>query len=453
MRRAVALVALGALLVCRPPLRADPGSESLRTHASVARPSAETGASARLRPARPDPILAWLRYKAVRIDSLDEGSPPDDLMPISPWIDDAAIVALGDGTHGTREYYLVKQRIIEFLASSRGSCTVAFEGPWNEFLRIDDYIQGGPGDPDALLRIPGYFFWEYEEMRELLEWARAFNAVRAPAERIELLGLDVYGSVESRDEVLSFLAMVDPAARETAQKEYGCVGELLGGSACAPSLDSVRRNLEEKREQYVASAGLKLYLRALQSARVIEQARDVTQATSFQANQATRDAMMAENARWIQDAWLGGKELVVWAHNEHVGKSPWKLFGQDGEVDVESMGLHLKSTFGTSYFAIGTSMSEGSFIAYNASSSNPVAMQPVTPDNYELLFVRSGHPIQAIPLFGSDVPDWIKGPRRLRFGTASYWPSEFNNPWISLPEKFDAIIHFDHTTPATPLPK
>ena len=109
----------------------------------------------RTHPVRPDAVGSWLRYKGVQVTTTEPGGSTTEFLRISPWIADADIVGLGDGTHGTHEYYTVKQRLIEYLAGADGFRTVAFEGPWSDFNAINDYIQGGEGNVRTLLDLEG----------------------------------------------------------------------------------------------------------------------------------------------------------------------------------------------------------------------------------------------------------------------------------------------------------
>jgi len=406
------------------------------------------GESSRRHPIHHDPVRVWLHENAVHIKSVDSEGSITDLLPIAPWLGGADIIALGDGTHGTHEYYTIKRRLIQFMAETGIARTVVFEGPWPEFLRINDYVQGGEGNARELVKTEAFPFWETEEIVELVEWTREFNASRAPDERIELLGGDVV-TLDSRsaaDEVISFLQKVDPVAASAATSSYQCVPDQIKSDSCGLSATGVRSVLEQNAIDYQAASSRSAYLRALHSAQVVESSHvffAVSPAEGEWERDRVRDEILAQYMSWFSEVWTGEERVVVWAHNEHIGGLPavgeWK-----------SMGQHLKEAFGDRYFTIGTCMLNGSLRRY-ALESSVVAMQPPLDTNYELLFKRAGWEIMAIPLFLPNLPSWLIGPAHLRFGSAGYDPSvkEFHNPEYSLPDKFDAIIYVRSTTPTS----
>src|SRR5262249_1347303 len=64
--------------------------------------------------------LEWLRKNAIvfKTDRAESGF--DDLRPLKAVIGSAHIVGLGEGTHGTAEFFRMKHRLVEFLASEMG---------------------------------------------------------------------------------------------------------------------------------------------------------------------------------------------------------------------------------------------------------------------------------------------------------------------------------------------
>jgi erythromycin esterase-like protein len=124
-------------------------------------------------------------------------------------VGDAHVVALGEGTVGTREFVQLKQRIVEYLASEMGFTTLAIQANMPEVRRLNDYVMTGRGDPRAL--ISGLKFWPLntEEMLEFVEWMHHFEA--SGRGRLQIVGFDMIKADVPVEIVRSFLEKRDPA--------------------------------------------------------------------------------------------------------------------------------------------------------------------------------------------------------------------------------------------------
>src|SRR5574341_699175 len=60
-------------------------------------------------------IVAWLKQNAVPFNTSKAGSGFNDLMPLKQIVGNARIVALGEATHGTKQFFEMKHRLLEFL--------------------------------------------------------------------------------------------------------------------------------------------------------------------------------------------------------------------------------------------------------------------------------------------------------------------------------------------------
>jgi erythromycin esterase len=87
----------------------------------------------------------WARDYATAADSLDPRAPLDDLEPLREVIGDARVVAIGESAHYVREFYLLRHRLLRFLAERLGFTVYALEAPFTEAHAIDAWVQGGPG--------------------------------------------------------------------------------------------------------------------------------------------------------------------------------------------------------------------------------------------------------------------------------------------------------------------
>ncbi len=66
-------------------------------------------------------------------------------------VGDARIVSLGEATHGTREFFRMKHRMLEFLATEMRFSIFSIEANMPEAYRLNDYVLNGVGDPKKLL--------------------------------------------------------------------------------------------------------------------------------------------------------------------------------------------------------------------------------------------------------------------------------------------------------------
>ena len=77
---------------------------------------------------RHDNLLSWLRQHAIPLKTVEAGCGFDDLQPLKPVIGSARIVALGEATHGTREFFQLKHRLLEFLVTEMDFTTFRNRG-------------------------------------------------------------------------------------------------------------------------------------------------------------------------------------------------------------------------------------------------------------------------------------------------------------------------------------
>jgi erythromycin esterase len=72
-------------------------------------------------------VVEWIRANAIRLNTADPGRGFGDMQRLKQVIGDARIVALGEATHGSREFFTLKHRVVEFLASELGFTIFAIE--------------------------------------------------------------------------------------------------------------------------------------------------------------------------------------------------------------------------------------------------------------------------------------------------------------------------------------
>jgi len=114
-----------------------------------------------------------------------------DLEPLLARISDARVVLLGEATHGTSEFYRMRERISRELIERKGFTFIAIEGDWPDVARIDHYVRHAeypPSEWTAFARFP-VWMWRNREVLNFVNWLRERNADVEPAnDRLFVLG-------------------------------------------------------------------------------------------------------------------------------------------------------------------------------------------------------------------------------------------------------------------------
>lgn len=133
-----------------------------------------------------DEVLAALQQSTFPLVSVDAGQGFDDLQPLVPFMADKRIVALGEATHGTSQFFRMKHRLVEFLVIELGFRHFGMELSPADGHRLDEYIQGKEVDPARVL----YWPWATQEVLDMLNWMWVYNASVEPEQRLTFHGID-----------------------------------------------------------------------------------------------------------------------------------------------------------------------------------------------------------------------------------------------------------------------
>ena len=87
--------------------------------------------------------IAWLAENAGPFGTAEPGHGCEDLQPFLEMVGDSRLVALGEATHGTHEFFAMKHRLAECLVSEKGFTLFAMEAGWAEAEHINAWVQGG----------------------------------------------------------------------------------------------------------------------------------------------------------------------------------------------------------------------------------------------------------------------------------------------------------------------
>src|SRR5215471_1948211 len=168
-----------------------------------------------------DPVVAWMKRTAHPFDTCAPRDDQADLKFLDKLVGNAHIVALGEGTHGTSEFFQMKHRIVRYLATKKGFTVFAIEANMPEAYRVNDYVLTGHGDPGALLDGMYFWTWNTHEVLDMIEWMRAFNA--SGKGRIQFTGFDMQTPDTAAAIARRVLAKVDTVAADSVD---ACLAQL-----------------------------------------------------------------------------------------------------------------------------------------------------------------------------------------------------------------------------------
>jgi erythromycin esterase len=403
----------------------------------------------------------WIRANAIPLTTAEAGHGFDDMQPLKKVIGNARIVSLGEATHGTREFFQLKHRMLEFLASEMGFTIFSIEASMPEAFRLNDYVLEGKGDPAKLLKGMYFWTWDTEEVLDMILWMREFNA--SGKGRVEFTGFDMQTPTVALQNAGRFVVRYEMTYSGTMQELSSSVLRVSASlheaspSATSPPADAATladgrtviarvqdamAHLEAGRADYRTAGATDYDIDwAIQNLRIARQSlQNLT-------NDVGRDRSMADNVKWILDHRPNAK-IVLWAHNLHVAAG--------GGMMSEMMGEALRGMFGKEMVVFGFAFNQGSFRA--VPTNGPLknfTVPPLPPDSLDATLASASIPMFAIDL--RQAPAWFQTPRVSR-EIGSVYPAggpDANANLMSFiaPAAFDAMLFVEKTTAALKNPR
>jgi protein-L-isoaspartate(D-aspartate) O-methyltransferase len=394
-----------------------------------------------------------------------------NLDPMLERIGSSRIVLIGEASHGTSDFYRMRNRITAELIERKNFRFVAIEADWPDAARIDHYVRHfdyPPSEWTAFARFPTWM-WRNEDVREFVDWLRIHNSNLHPEARIAFHGLDLYSLYSSIRAVLKYLDEVDPEAAAQARQRYGCLTPwqadpatygraALSGTYRSCEEDVVRNltSLAGKHREYAEHDGER-FLDAVQNARLIAHAERYYRTMYYGSRSSwnLRDSYMFDTLKILREHHWPDNKAVIWAHNSHLGDSGATEMSSRGEFNI---GHLCRKEFGSEVYSIGFGTDHGT-VAAASDWDGPMevkAVRPGTDRSYERLFHETTLPGFTLPL-GPDhrrSREYLLEPRLERAIGVIYRPeTELASHYFQavLPKQFDEYVWIDATRAVTPI--
>jgi erythromycin esterase len=398
----------------------------------------------------PTEVVDWVRDALIPLSTVDPGSGFDDLVAVGELVGEARVVALGESTHGTREFFLLKHRLLEYLVAEKGFTGFAIEAAMPEGFDVNRYVLTGEGDPRKALVGLYFWTWDTEEVLALIEWMRDWN--RDHERKVRFYGIDLQPAGLAFTRTSAWLEAhghppdleaLAPLARAHTTFDLRTAAQSAMPAAIETAA-SLLAEIDAQHDPLVASSSEEEWAEIRQTARVIQQYLELRSGTQG------RDASMAENVLWILER---EEKVVVWAHNAHVSL----------DSKESPMGAALRAELGAEIVVFGLEFGSGRFRAlpfpfWRQPAVQELSVEALDDESLPAMLGRSGAEIfaldlRALPQDGL-VARWFSAWRPAHAISGGFSPggSGYGPAEQLAARQYDALLYVRETTASRALP-
>ena len=409
--------------------------------------------------------LSKLPVPFNRVQATPPGQKPDDadLAAFGNAVGNAQLIALGESTHGTSEFFRLKHRALEYAVRQLHVRVFALEDNQLNVERVNNYVLYGKGNLLKIMR--GLFgVWVRQEVLDMIEWVRQYNLAH-PQAKVEFVGFDMQSPVLAFDSLHVFLSQKSAQLNTQIQGLLSDYKKGFPNAFAAGDPDKLQWYNNTQKALDIVRAEKAGWLRearnkadsvsaewALQNATVIMQS-----ARSILTGQMKlyRDSAMAENIKWILSMRKPGTRMLIWAHDFHISRGDHPV-AADNYYNGISMGSWLSKWYGDQYKAFGLETYAGEFTAMKTYTDFDLVNCPLVnapagtlDEALHQIAVKKRSPYLFLNLapVRSDPKKfkWLCGPTYVRFANHVCEGNSYGLKH-AIPFQFDGIFFIDQTT-------
>ena len=420
-------------------------------------------------------VIASLKSNAIPLKTVEAGNGFQDLQALKGVFKTVRFVGMGEETHGAREFFQFKHRLLEFLVKEMGFRIFAIEASYSGCQKINDYVMARTEDGAAALDSQGFWTWNTQEVRAMLDWMRQYNGGVQPDRKIKFVGFDIQINDICKSKLLEYLKRVAPE-RVAEAEIFFQVNEKELGYAAFEDGDQAKEaltKLKGLKDQYndlfafleISGPLLAAKSSQLEYGQMCEYARVLVQfinAYGKAGGNQLRDLYMADNFRRLVEREPTGTRFVLWAHNGHIttGDSV-----ESGTPDANSFGHYLRGFYGNDYYALGFSFNQGEFQAREAEPKVPAkrmlrsfTASPALDGSIDWCLAQTGLKSFIVDFRSgrrnAELTEWLATPHLMRSVGSMYAPNWEQRSFVpaTLGKEFDGLFFINATTRARPNP-
>ena len=345
-------------------------------------------------------------------------------MPLIRTMSPKRIVGLGEGTHGTSEFYKLRYWISRILIEEYSYNYIGFENDFGDVWQLNQNLNDTT-DLKTSMKKYIYSIWQKEEVLEFLEWVRSWNINHKT--KVIIAGVD-YALIETDVNVLLKVMQHDVkpeiiTAVKQLQEPAFLQDQLWEGkykTNFREDMLEVRKKssraykLADSIEKIILADSFPLSVKK-DCAIAIANIKQGVGPFHHRTEESERDSIMAANVKMhLTDS---GDKMIVWAHNAHLSKKAVY------DNSVGGMGGFLLKLYPDNYFVIGTGTAEGPYTGTrepkptNNNKMETFKLESPVKDSWEQLFKSNA--AENFYIMTNSLPEENKPTRFVGYGRES----------------------------------
>ncbi len=302
-------------------------------------------------------VVKQITKDKTDLDFTNEISLSNSLNHLIKKVKNKKIVAIGEDTHGTSEYYKLRLEITKKLIIEKGFNTIILENPYGDIEMLVNNIQ--KENLDNLMTKHLFSIYQTKEMKAFLVWYKDYSSTH---KALRFIGCDdSYGQLSQ--------LLINELPMKTSKDLTELLIDFNNMYTLSKELYFTKKNQEIPEGFSDTDYGIKAYNTILEiEKQVITENLQTPKIEEYLFNLKntfvnyknisegdiqSRDEIMADRIAYFANK--ANTKVIVWAHNAHISKT----IIIDNEIGM--MGHDLKNEFEDNYYAVGFSTNEGTY--------------------------------------------------------------------------------------------
>lgn len=249
---------------------------------------------------------------------------------------EAKLVVLGDGSHGTQEFYSARAAISRYLIEKHGFTVVAIEAENCDVMHLDRAIRGrAMAESEQAFDNPAPWLWRNQEFDRFVRWMREWNQQCEPEQQTAIYGLDMQKAKTAMEAVSVYLHSIRSPAADAAE-QYGALvdnfrdnpfGHIAAQkekqhkvtAETAVSIRNSVKSVEPSKNAPDRAAWFEAMLNSIAAVHAVN--FDEACQGAFTDRWNAREAHITDALNAILDETGPEAKVLVWAHNSHAGNA------------------------------------------------------------------------------------------------------------------------------------